>query len=123
MNRHDVDWAGYLPAVVTPFTREGVLDPDTLTALIEHYVDRGMHGLLVNGTCGEWFSQTIEERMVVAETAVAAAAGRARVIAEFSVDALVSRTIAVYEERLRAAAATNGTSTEGEGEGEGARGL
>lgn len=80
MNRHDVDWAGYLPAVVTPFTHEGVLDPDTLTALIEQYVDRGMHGLLVNGTCGEWFSQTIEERRVVAETAVTAAAGRARVI-------------------------------------------
>lgn len=80
MNRNDVDWAGYFPAVVTPFTETGELDTDTLHALIEQYVDRGMHGVVVNGTCGEWFSQTDAERQAVAETAVGAAAGRLRVL-------------------------------------------
>lgn len=80
MDRNDVDWAGYFPAVVTPFTEAGALDTDTLHALIEQYADRGMHGVVVNGTCGEWFSQSVEERAAVAETAVAAAAGRMRVL-------------------------------------------
>ena len=80
MNRNDVDWAGYFPAVVTPFTESGELDTETLGALIEHYVAEGMHGVAVNGTCGEWFSQTESERMEVAETAIGAAAGRLRVL-------------------------------------------
>ncbi len=80
MNRDDVDWAGYFPAVVTPFTESGELDTGTLHDLIEFYVDQGMHGVMVNGTCGEWFSQSVAERNAVAETAVSAAAGRMRVL-------------------------------------------
>jgi 4-hydroxy-tetrahydrodipicolinate synthase len=80
MNRDDVDWAGYYPAVVTPFTESGELDTATLQALIEWYADHGMHGVMVNGTCGEWFSQSVDERKAVAETAVAAAGGRMRVL-------------------------------------------
>ena len=80
MNRDDVDWQGYFPAFVTPFTEDGALDLDTLAALVEHYVAEGMHGIVVNGTCGEWFSQTDDERRIVAEAAAAQAAGRLRVI-------------------------------------------
>ena len=80
MNRDDVDWAGYFPAVVTPFTETGELDTATLHSLIEQYADRGMHGVVVNGTCGEWFSQEVHERKAVAETAIAAAAGRMTVL-------------------------------------------
>jgi len=80
MDRHDVDWQGYFPAFVTPFTEDGALDLDTLTALVEHYVAEGMHGIVVNGTCGEWFSQSEDERRQVAEAAVGAAAGRLTVL-------------------------------------------
>jgi dihydrodipicolinate synthase/N-acetylneuraminate lyase len=80
MNRNDVDWQGYFPAFVTPFTESGDLDLDTLRALVDHYVAEGMHGIVVNGTCGEWFSQTTEERHIVAEAAIAQAAGRLRVL-------------------------------------------
>ena len=80
MNRDDVDWGGYLPAVVTPFTESGTLDIATMHQLIEQYAGRGMHGVVVNGTCGEWFSQSTDERKSVAEAAVAAANGRMRVL-------------------------------------------
>jgi dihydrodipicolinate synthase/N-acetylneuraminate lyase len=80
MNREDVDWQGYFPAVVTPFTEAGALDLDTLAALVEHYASVGMHGMVINGTCGEWFSQHPDERKAVAETAVSTAAGRMRVL-------------------------------------------
>ena len=39
-----------------------------------------MHGIVVNGTCGEWFVQDRDERQAVAETAVSAAAGRMTVL-------------------------------------------
>lgn len=80
MNRDDVDWQGYFPAFVTPFTADGELDLDTLRELVDHYVDQGMHGIVVNGTCGEWFSQTDDERRAVATAAVSQAAGRLRVL-------------------------------------------
>lgn len=80
MNRDDIDWQGYFPAVVTPFTETGELDLDTLQALVDYYAGQGMHGVVINGTCGEWFSQHHDERRAVAETAVSAAAGRMRVL-------------------------------------------
>jgi dihydrodipicolinate synthase/N-acetylneuraminate lyase len=80
MNRDDVDWQGYFPAVVTPFTEDGALDLDTMAALVDHYAAEGMHGMVINGTCGEWFSQDRDERKAVAETVVAAAKGRMKVL-------------------------------------------
>ena len=80
MNRDDVDWQGYFPAFVTPFTEDGELDLDTLRKLVDHYVAEGMHGIVVNGTCGEWFSQTPEERRAVAEAVTGHAAGRLKVL-------------------------------------------
>jgi dihydrodipicolinate synthase/N-acetylneuraminate lyase len=80
MNRDDVDWQGYFPAVVTPFTADGALDLDTMSALVEHYATEGMHGMVINGTCGEWFSQDRDERKAVAETVVSTAAGRMKVL-------------------------------------------
>ncbi len=39
-----------------------------------------MHGLFINGTTGEWFSQTPDERRLVAETAIEQVAGRVPVV-------------------------------------------
>jgi 1-pyrroline-4-hydroxy-2-carboxylate deaminase len=80
MDRNDVTWKGYWPACPTPFHADQSLDLDAFRALLEFYIGEGVHGLLVNGTSGEWFSQTGEERRRVAETAVAAAAGRVPVV-------------------------------------------
>lgn len=80
MNRDDVDWGGYWPACPTPFTGDGAVDVESLRALVEWYVGEGMHGIFVNGTTGEWFSQTLEERRLVAETAIDQVAGRVAVV-------------------------------------------
>ena len=76
MNRNDVDWHGYWPAAPTPFTADGALDEQGLRDLMEIYVENGVHGILVNGSTGEWFAQSIDERRRVAEIAVEAVAGR-----------------------------------------------
>ncbi|WP_320671798.1 dihydrodipicolinate synthase family protein [Patulibacter defluvii] len=80
MDRNDIDWRGYFPAFITPFREDGALDLVALRALVDHYVEQGMHGIMVNGTCGEWFAQTTEERRIVAEAAVEQAAGRLTVL-------------------------------------------
>lgn len=76
MDRNDVDFKGYFPAFITPFREDGAVDEDGIRALVDHYVEQGMHGIMVNGTCGEWFAQTPDERRLVAETALSQAAGR-----------------------------------------------
>jgi dihydrodipicolinate synthase/N-acetylneuraminate lyase len=76
MDRNDVDFRGYFPAFITPFAADGAVDTDAIRALVDHYVAEGMHGIMVNGTCGEWFAQTPDERRLVAETALDQAAGR-----------------------------------------------
>ena len=80
MNRDDVDWHGYWPACPTPFRSDGSVDVESLRALVEWYVGRGMHGIFINGTSGEWFSQTPEERRLVAETAIDQVAGRVTIV-------------------------------------------
>lgn len=80
MNRNDVSWAGYWPAAPTPFTRDGALDEVALRDLMELYVSMGVHGVLLNGSTGEWFSQSPSERMRVAEVGVEAVAGRIPVV-------------------------------------------
>ena len=81
MDRNDVSWHGYWPACPTPFHADQSLDLDSFRALLEFYIGEGVHGLLVNGTTGEWFSQTPDERRQVVETAVDQAAGRVPVVA------------------------------------------
>ncbi|CAB4940998.1 unannotated protein [freshwater metagenome] len=76
MDRDSVDFQGYFPAFITPFAADGSVDTQAIRDLVDHYVDQGMHGIMVNGTCGEWFAQTDDERRLVAETALSQAAGR-----------------------------------------------
>ena len=80
MNRDDVDWHGYWPAAPTPFARSGAVDEDALRRLFALYRGHGVHGVLVNGTTGEWFSQNHAERYRVAEIAVEELKGHCPVV-------------------------------------------
>ncbi|GAB6896946.1 dihydrodipicolinate synthase family protein [Kineosporia succinea] len=80
MDRDDVTWSGYWPAAPTPFTAGLELDEAGLAALLEMYAGDGVHGVLLNGSTGEWFSQSPAERRRVAEVGVEAVAGRYPVV-------------------------------------------
>ena len=56
------NWRGYLPAITTPFDAERRLDLKALGGLLEWLHGEGMHGLVVAGTTGEWFSLDPAER-------------------------------------------------------------
>lgn len=80
MDRNSVSWRGYIPAAPTPFTPNGAVDEDAIAHLMDHYVAAGVHGVLINGSSGEWWSQSDEERSRVATAAIDAVAGRIPVI-------------------------------------------
>jgi 4-hydroxy-tetrahydrodipicolinate synthase len=67
-------------AVVTPY-RKGAVDAEALGRLTEHLVARGVHALYPCGCTGEATSLTREERTLVIRTVIAAARGRAAVVA------------------------------------------
>src|ERR1700730_10060837 len=80
MDRDSVGWKGYWIAAPTPFTEMGALDESALRSVLRLYHDQGLHGVLVNGTTGEWFSQTEAERKRVAEIAVEELGGKIPVV-------------------------------------------
>ena len=67
MNRNSVDWRGYIPAMTTPFDARGGLDLPALRKLTEWMAEEGMHGLIVAGTTGEWFSMEPDEKAALFE--------------------------------------------------------
>ncbi|MFF0266964.1 dihydrodipicolinate synthase family protein [Kribbella sp. NPDC004536] len=80
MDRNDVDWRGYFAAAPTPFTRQGALDESALAEVLGGLADDGAHGVLANGSTGEWYCQTVEERIRVAEIAIKELRGRAPIL-------------------------------------------
>jgi len=60
--RARVEWRGYIPAIVTPFKRDGSFDRQGLGAMLEWLQAEGMHGLVIAGTTGEWTSLAPDER-------------------------------------------------------------
>ena len=68
MNRDSVGWRGYMPAITTPFDEHGELDLESLRKLLEWLAAEGMHGLIVAGTTGEWFSMNSEEKALLFKT-------------------------------------------------------
>ncbi len=71
---------GSFPALVTPF-RDGAVDYDALTDLIEWHIESGTHGFVPVGTTGESPTLSHDEHERVVEQVVKAVAGRRPVIA------------------------------------------
>lgn len=72
---------GSIPALVTPFKKDGSLDLDTHAALIEWHIGEGSAGFVPVGTTGESPTLSHEEHDAVVAATVKAAAGRVPVIA------------------------------------------
>ena len=51
----------YTPAI-TPHREDGEIDRDGFVAVIEHLVASGVHGIIIGGSTGEYYAQSIEER-------------------------------------------------------------
>jgi len=100
MNRADVDWHGYIPAITTPFGDDGAPRWDDLAAQVDWLMRERMDGIVLAGTTGEWFSLSARERAQLFAEGGRAVDGRARVLG-----GCTAFTAAEAIEHARAAAA------------------
>jgi 4-hydroxy-tetrahydrodipicolinate synthase len=70
-----------IPALLTPFDRDGSFDGAALRAHVGWLVDQGVDGIMPCGTTGETALLSDDEVVEVVESTVAAAAGRVPVVA------------------------------------------
>jgi 4-hydroxy-tetrahydrodipicolinate synthase len=73
-------FAGNLVAIVTPMRRDGAVDFDAWTRLIDFHLQNGTHGIVVGGTTGESPTITEAELRELTERACAQVAKRIPII-------------------------------------------
>ncbi|MFE3516458.1 dihydrodipicolinate synthase family protein [Streptomyces sp. NPDC059166] len=83
---------GVVPPVCTPLDAHGEVDTGSLSRLVGHLVDGGVHGLFALGSTSEVAYLTDAQRAVALETVVTAAAGRVPVLAGV-IDTTTSRVL------------------------------
>jgi 4-hydroxy-tetrahydrodipicolinate synthase len=67
---------GAITPLVTPFDRDGGLDLESVSRLVDWQLEQGSHGISVGGSTGEPTSQTVAERLAVMRAAAHTIAGR-----------------------------------------------
>lgn len=70
----------WVPAV-TPFHADNSIDYDTFRKVISHLVAKGVHGIIVGGTTGEYYALNLTDRAELVKVAVEVSAGRTPVVA------------------------------------------
>jgi len=91
---------GIVPAVITPFREDELIDYSAWQELIEILIASGVHGLFVIGGQGEFFALDEEEREVATRFCVQAVAGRVPVYA--NVGAVTTRQTIRLAEKAEA---------------------
>ncbi len=72
---------GSYPPLITPFNN-GKVDYDAYAKLVEHHIEQGSHGLLINGTTAEPSTLTLEERTNLVKLAAEVSGGRLPIVAQ-----------------------------------------
>ncbi|MFZ1470624.1 MAG: dihydrodipicolinate synthase family protein [Paracoccaceae bacterium] len=60
---------GIYTPVITPHFEDGSINRDGFAALIEHLIGAGVHGLINGGSTGEYYAQSMDERVDMARLA------------------------------------------------------
>jgi len=71
---------GIMPPVLTPMDENGNVDKKVYARYINFLIDGGVHAVIVNGSMGEFFSLTEEERNETAKFVISEVNGRVPVI-------------------------------------------
>lgn len=95
--------SGVFPVLPTPFTPDGVIDPDAIETLVAFVVDAGVDGIVYPGMASEVETLTPDERAVMVRRVGTALAGRLPFIVGAS-DADPERAAAHAEEGRKAGA-------------------
>lgn len=71
---------GIFTPIITPHHSDGSIDTDGFDQVAEFLVDAGVHCIIVGGSTGEYYAQTMDERLSLARRAVDVVAGRVPVM-------------------------------------------
>lgn len=58
-----MQFEGIYTPLVTPYFNDFSLNEEALAATVEHLISAGVHGIIVAGTTGEYYAQSMEERI------------------------------------------------------------
>ena len=58
-----MNFEGIYTPVITPFREDYSIDYERLAEIIDFLIDAGVHGLICAGTTGEYYAQSMDERM------------------------------------------------------------
>jgi 4-hydroxy-tetrahydrodipicolinate synthase len=72
---------GMIAAIPTPMNADGSINYKGFEPIVEHLIENGMHGLLVDGSCGEYSLKTMDERKETIKVVCEIVNGRIPVIA------------------------------------------
>jgi 4-hydroxy-tetrahydrodipicolinate synthase len=75
------EFAGVYPYLVSPVNSRGEVMEEVLERLVEHLIQKGVHGLTPLGSTGEFAYLTWEQRRKVVEVVLKASKGRVPVVA------------------------------------------
>lgn len=90
---------GIVVPFATPFTADEELDTGRARALIDHLIGGGVHGLIILGDTGEFFTLTPEERLSFTEAALKYIDGRVPVVIQPS--AITTRETVKYAKHAK----------------------
>ena len=94
---------GIMPALITPLTDKETINVPVLRSLIEHLLVKDADGFYIGGATGEGLALKTEERMILAEEAVAAVDHRKPCIVQIaSMDFGDAISLAKHAERVGA---------------------
>ena len=73
---HRFIFEGIYTPIITPLLPDGSFNFDALADQIDHLVEAGVHGIISGGSTGEYYAQTVEERLDLARFTRERIAGR-----------------------------------------------
>ncbi|MCK5735781.1 MAG: N-acetylneuraminate lyase [Spirochaetaceae bacterium] len=82
MNNSISRFKGLLPALLTPYGKDGRISSDSLHKLTENCIGQGVDGFYIGGSTGEAFLLSTEERKELIKLAIEAIAGKKPVICQ-----------------------------------------
>lgn len=101
MKENTGKYQGLFPAFYACYDKKGRVNPEAVERLTDYLAGKGVTGIYVGGSSGECIYQSVEERKLILEHVMKAAAGRLSVIAHVACNNTQdSCTLAAHAEEL-----------------------